>query len=265
LLRGDVAWRMNPAVDEGLFHVANATFKLDTRTDVDDPWSGWLAWANVEYGAGALTSLAPRSEDVLTERISAKTHYTSTFVDIRRYNRLGPSAQLNMRIVFAGWLDGDDLPMERKLSVDGPGALPGYGFRALRNDANVGTCSAGATATIIGIPAECDRIALAQVEYRGDVKIPFSGGADWPRHYHGSHGDVVWVLFADAGRGWRVTSEGTAPLPGVTYSGSTIPPLSSFRSDVGLGLDVSGVGIYVAKALSEATPVVFFLRLHHRF
>ncbi|HEY4129307.1 MAG TPA: hypothetical protein VGM50_01725, partial [Gemmatimonadaceae bacterium] len=153
LFKGDVAWRINPEVDEGLFHVANATLKLDTRTDVDDPWSGWLAKADLEYGAGALSSLAPRSEDVIGEVTSGKTHYTSTFIDVRRYNRLGPSSQLNMRLVLAGWLGGDDLPLERKLSVDGPGALPGYGFRTLHNDVNVGTCSAGPAAAIIGVPA----------------------------------------------------------------------------------------------------------------
>ncbi len=265
LFKGDVAWRINPQVDEGLFHIGNVSFKIDTRTDVDDPWSGWLASADLTYGAGALTSLAPRSEDVLTQTVSEKTHYTSTFIDVRRYNRLGPSAQLNMRVLFGGWLGGDDLPLEQKLSVDGPGALPGYGFRALHNDADVGTCSAGPSATLIGIPAECDRIALAQVEYRGDVKLPFFGGQDWPRHYHGSHGDIVWVLFADAGRGWRVSSTGTPDIPGVTYSSTVIPPLSSFRSDVGVGLDVSGVGIYAAKAFTEDEPVTFFVRLRHRF
>jgi hypothetical protein len=265
LFKGDVAWRLNPDVDEGVFHVASASIKLDTRTDVDDPWSGWLASGNVEHGAGALTSLAGRSENVLTLPVASKTQYTTGFLDVRRYNRLGPSAQINMRVVVGGWMGGDDLPLERRLSVDGPGALPGFGFRALRNEPDVGTCSEGPAATVIGIPAECDRIALAQLEYRGDVKIPFSGGRDWPRHYHGSHGDVVWVVFADAGRGWRVASDGAPSIPGVTYSGSAIPSLSTFRSDVGLGLDVSGVGIYAAKAISESRPVVFFVRLRHRF
>ena len=44
------------------------------------------------------------------------------------------------------------------------------------------------------------------------------------------------------------------------------PPLSTFRSDVGLGLDFGGIGIYAAKAMSTPTePMNFFVRLRHRF
>jgi hypothetical protein len=266
LLKGDVAWRANPAVDEGLFHIANATLKFDSRSDPDEPWSGWLANANIEHGTGSLTSVAPESGPIATRAAVQSNQYTSAFFDVRRYNRLGPSAQLNMRVVLGGWLGGDELPLERRLSVDGPGTLPGFGFRAMRDGSNVSTCSSEPESAAIGTPAECDRIALAQIEYRGDVKLPFTGGLTWPRQYHGSHGDVVWVLFADAGRGWKVDSPDAPPQPGLTYGRGAIPSLSTFRSDVGIGIDVSGIGIYAAKALSTpAEPVRFFIRLRHRF
>lgn len=265
LFDGDDPWRINPEVDEGLMHLANATLKFDTRTDPDDPWSGWYASSDIEHGFGSLTSVAPRSTALAIVAPPAATQYTRGFFDVRRYTRLGPDAQLNLRVVLGGWLGGDPLPLERRLSVDGPGALPGFGFRAGIPSFDVGTCSDAATASVVGTPAECDRIALGQVEYRGDVKLPFTGGTYWPRQYHGAHGDVVWVLFADAGRGWRVPSSDAASITNMTYGIWAVPPLSTFRTDIGLGFDVSGVGIYAAKALSDPSrPVTFFLRLRHR-
>jgi hypothetical protein len=49
--------------------------------------------------------------------------------------------------------------------------------------------------------------------------------------------------------------------------GSTeVPPLSSFRTDIGFGLDVGGIGVYAAKSLSTpAQSLNFFFRLRHRF
>jgi len=106
-------------------------------------------------------------------------------------------------------------------------------------------------------------MALAQIEYRGDLRLDVLNiWSDWPRHYHSAHGDAAWVVFADAGRGWLVgQSDGS-----LTYTDDAFPPVSTFRTDLGLGLDFGGVGIYVAKALStSAEPVNFFLRLRHRF
>jgi hypothetical protein len=257
-------WRPNPEVDAGVFHIGTLALTLDTRTDADDPWSGWLAMANVEHGTGTPTAMGPTS----TTRVigSDPVGYTRAFIDLRRYNRLGPSEQLNLRLLFGGRLGGDQLPLERRLSVDGPGALPGYDFRSSRPGVDVGECSEGPP--VLARPAECERIVLAQVEYRGDLRLDFTGRwENWPRNYHSEHGEVAYVVFADAGRGWLVgPSNGTAADPGLTYASTTLPALSTFRTDVGVGLDVAGIGVYAAKSLTTPTEGVnFFFRLRHRF
>lgn len=260
LFNAERDWRDNPTVDEGLFHIADLALKFDTRTDPMDPWSGWFLNADVEHGSGTIDTPGILVGDLAGDR-PGRSEYTRGFFDFRRYNRLGPSAQLNLRLVTGGWLGGDPLPIERRLSVDGPGSLPGFGFRSNHTGFDVGNCNIGTA--VPGMPALCDRIVLAQMEYRGDLKIDVNGDwQDFLRAHRDGHGDLSWVMFADAGRGWRV---GT-PLGNLTYSNGTLPPLSTYRTDIGLGLDVAGIGFYCAKALSSPSePPNFFLRLRHRF
>ena len=113
-------------------------------------------------------------------------------------------------------------------------------------------------------------------EYRGDLHFDFH--PDWEsqddagirardesapraraRHFHR---DGTWVVFADAGRGWLVG----APDGRLTYASGRIPSFSTFRSDIGAGLDFGGVGFYMAKAMSSSEePLRLFVRLRHRF
>jgi hypothetical protein len=120
----------------------------------------------------------------------------------------------------------------------------------------------------------CDRIALLQAEYRGDLHFDFH--PDWesrddatvrtndasPRaRAHHFHRDGTWVVFADAGRGWLIGT-GSDTL---TYAKDQIPPFSTFRTDLGAGVDFGGVGLYFAKAMAANEPVRWFVRLRHRF
>ena len=260
LFRGGDPWRPNPPVDEGVFHVADIALAWDTRTDPLDPWSGWLINADVEHGRGSIDVPAVSSDPQSIGRTGLTT-YTRGFLDVRRYNRLGPSAQLNVRVVLGGWLNGDALPLERRLSVDGPGVLPGFDFRAVRGGRDVGTCSSGTG--VPGAAAECERIAAGQIEYRGELHLGLTDNLeDYMRQYLSAHGGIAWVLFADAGRGWLLgPSDG-----GLSYGNSALPPLSTFRSDLGLGVDLAGIGVYAAKSVSTPSePVNFFVRLRHRF
>lgn len=251
-------WRPNPFVDEGRFHVVNSTLNVDTRNDEDNPWSGWYVMADVERGAGRLTTAAPLAVEVRGAPAPGDLlEYTRGLVDLRRYNRLGPAAQLNLRVVAGGWLAGDPLPVQRRLSVDGPGALPGFGFRRQREGFDVGTCNTS-TQRVGGQPALCERIALVQVEYRNDLYVSSVGDWGWVD----VDGDAEWVMFADAGRGWLLRDA----AGGSGYGRGELPPLDSFRADVGFGLDFSQLGVYVAKSVTAgAEPPVFFVRVRHRF
>jgi hypothetical protein len=256
---GSDPWRPNPQMDEGLFNIAGTSLSFDTRTDPDDPWSGWYLSADVEHGRGRMSHIAPTST-ARPIQPGGITDYTRGFFDVRRYNRLGPKSQLNLRLLLGGWLGGDALPLQRRVSVEGPGALPGFDFRSSRAGPDVGTCNGGTSA--FGRPAECERMALAQIEYRGDLRLDvFTNWEDWPRRYHRAHGDAVWVVFLDAGRGWKLgDTDGS-----MVYEADEFPSFSTFRTDAGLGIDIGGIGIYVAKSLSaRREPANFFLRLRHR-
>jgi hypothetical protein len=109
--------------------------------------------------------------------------------------------------------------------------------------------------------ALCVRIALAQLEYRSDLHLSIR---DWRNAISQNrfHLDGAWVFFADAGRGWLVNAPGS-PL---NFDRLELPPLSTYRTDIGAGLDFDIVGIYLAKALSvPQEPAKVFLRLRHRF
>ena len=257
LFKNDLPWRINPQVDEGRFHVANLTLRIDTRNDDFNPWAGWYLLADYERGTGLIDALAPTSAGVRSWS-PGTTRYQRGFMDLRRYNRLAPTSALNLRLVLGGWLSGDALPLQRRLSIDGPGTVPGFDFR-VTGGTDVGTCATGIP--LAGRPAQCDRISLAQLEYRSDVRLSYSDGDARSRRTR-FRADGAWVFFADAGRGWLVNAPGS-PL---NFRRTEMPPLSSYRTDIGGGLDFDQFGIYLAKALSEPEePLKVFLRVRHRF
>lgn len=258
VMRQRAAWRPNPEFDEGRVHLLTSSLRVDTRNDSDNPWAGWFVVADLEHGFAGLTAYAPRAQPIGLPA-PAKMQYARGFLDMRRYNRVSPDAQLNLRLVAGGWLNGDPLPLQRRFAVDGPGALPGYDFRAASTMSSL-TCTTAAF--VGGLPGQCDRMALAQVEYRGDLHFDLFTNWD-DDDYMRSHSTGVWVFFADAGRGWLV---GPTNADSLTYARDRMPPLSSFKTDLGVGLDFDVVGAYVAKAMSTPRqPANFFVRVKHRF
>jgi hypothetical protein len=261
LFKRSEGWRPNPSFDQGRLHLLNNTLRIDTRNDNTSPWSGWFVLADLEHGKGDIDVFGPRT-GIATPTGPAPISYSRSFVDVRRYNRISPDAQLNVRVIAGGWMNGDPLPLQRRFALDGPGGIPGYDFRSAVSP-NLLTCSMSSATPAPGMPGQCDRMAMAQVEYRGDLH--FDLFTDWEDdHYMRSHSDGVWVFFADAGRGWLV---GT-PTAGdeLTFDRMKLPALSTFKTDLGVGLDFDIIGLYVAKAMSRPQePANFFVRIRHRF
>jgi hypothetical protein len=257
LFDNGLAWRANPQMDAGRFHLANLTLRIDTRNDTFNPWAGWYLLADYERGTGTIDVAGPTSPGVRAPT-AGPTRYQRAFFDLRRYNRISPISALNLRVVLGGWVSGDPLPLQRRLSIDGPGTVPGFDFRSGGTN-DVGTCTT--VAAPAGRPAQCERIGLAQLEYRSDIRISFSDVRQGERRTR-FRADGAWIFFADAGRGWLVNAPGT-PL---NYGRRDFPPLSTYRTDLGAGLDFDVLGIYAAKALSvPREPLNVFLRVRHRF
>ena len=262
LFRNSQDWRPNPGMDEGRFHITNGTLHFDTRSDEDDPRSGWKITADYEYGSGRTTLFGATTPGVRDPAVDDVTKYTRGFLDLRRYNRLSPEGQLNLRLVAGGWLSGDELPLQRRFSVGGPGSLPGYPFRRTGTGDDVRQCSNGVDIPP-GVPAQCERMVLAQAEYRGDLWMSLFDW-DWNDSWAGGgwRHRAQWVVFADAGRGWLVGSRAGE----IQYPKGDLPSLSTFKTDLGLGFDAGMIGLYVAKSVSDSKePPNFFVRVGRRF
>lgn len=266
LFRSGETWRPNPFMDSGDMHLFTTALRIDTREHQGSLWSGWYTDAELETGSGSLLRAgAPQNFDPVLQRLlpvaPEQVNYTRGFLDVRRYNRVAPFMSVNLRLVMGAWLGGDALPTERKFSLGGPGTLPGYGFREGGLTPDVLDCSNGVAQP--GTPGQCDRIALAQLELRGHFfagSLRDDASDDWWRP--GFNGRMEWVVFADIGRGWLVGPQDG----GTSYPSGLFPPLSSYKSDAGVGIDFGGIGLYVAKALSDGSEHPRLLvRLARRF
>lgn len=71
----------------------------------------------------------------------------------------------------------------------------------------------------------------------------------------------TWVVFADAGRGWRAKDDGVT-----TYAIESFPALRTFKTDLGIGLDFGSLSVAVAKSVSDKDePANLVIRLARRF
>lgn len=253
LFHGSQGWRENPRLDAGPVRMGEVSLRVDTRNNPANPWNGWYMKLDYEYGRGQLTRelIVPGVADAL----EGSTNWGRLLVDARHYARISPSAQLNFRLVAGGWLHGDDLPLQRRLSLGGPGTLPGYDFRAPAGSGDALACGAP---DVRGTPGLCDRIALVQMDYKGDIRAPRFRSLEsygWPSK-------LSWVVFADAGRGWLV-NKGPEYL---RESSSGVPDVGSWLADVGVGLEMGALGVYIANGVSTSGQGPnFFVRLGQRF
>ena len=271
LFRNGQDWRPNPVLDEGHFRLIRFGVRFDSRNDVDDPWAGWYASADYEYGIGNITAYGPTSRAIRDINPTGRNNYDRVMIDVRRYNRISAEGQLNLRLVAGGWLSGDDLPLQARYSLGGPGSLPGYDFRQVMPGTDYLTCAGtrpedtpGAPRTPPGSPAQCERFALAQIEYRGEFGSGLFGLLDQQRRRFrlGWGRKAEWVVFADVGRGWLVGPN----VADLQYGSGSFPDLRTFRADVGVGVRLDDIGLYLGKSVTDPhTPINFFARLQPRF
>ena len=256
LFRNSDRWRANPLIDDGHFLTADVTMSLDTRHSRDSGASGW--WVQAVYQYGESEDVAPITLPTSIRSpipIDGSYDFSRLQVDARRYFRLSPGSRVRLRLLAAGWLGGDPLPIQRRYSLGGPGLLPGYEFRHL-------TCTPSGVANP-GRTAFCDRMALVQGEFRTRLRL---GAASriLERAHLGVQGmigldEADLVFFTDMGMAW-LSGDGPGRVPN-----DRLPSLDLWKADVGVGLDLGGLGVYLAKALTDGEPVRLTARLEHRF
>jgi len=242
------AWRPNPLIDDGKYHVASLGGTLDTRDRTAGAASGFYVRAELTHvWSNDLTpvSLPPTIRDAIP---SSGYGETELQFDARWYLRLDPLQSLHFRISGNGWLAGDPLTVQRRHAAGGVDLLPGYDFRAVNCDNRRRPDPAE--------PALCDRVAGMQVEYRRTLNTNLTTRI---AGYTVGMRRPTLVLFGDAASAWLAgDSAGFVPK-------NRIQALGEWRSDAGLGLDGGWLGLYLAKAIADPESIRFVLRLTRRF
>lgn len=261
LWKNNDPWRPNPEFDRARFTRSILRTSFDTRTDPVRPRSGW--WLQGEYEAGVGEQESYGTE-IAAPAPSFGRHvgYGRGMLDLRRYTRIAPSVQLNTRLIFGGWLHGDPLPLQRRLSISGPGANTGFDFRRPVTMPDGLQCSG--SSALPGSPALCDRIFLLSADYRHDIRTLVDLLAGSRMIQPDRSGYAAWVLFTDIGRGWVHTPRATKdPAP----TSEAPKGFNSLQTSVGAGLELGQGGVYVAKALGSppSRGVQVFVRLVRRY
>ena len=255
LFRNSDTWRPNPPVDDGHYITTAAQVDFDTRNERYLPSTGWLLRARFEHSSTG--DVAPVDLPELVRPpvpLGRRYKFSRLLLDFRRYTRITPYLRVNGRLRADGWVDGDRLSVQRRVSMGGPDILPGYDFRTF-------DCAP----PDFEDPAEtalCDRVISAQVEVRTRVGLNL-GFRVGDRESGGSRfigiEEADLVLLSDAGKGWLAGSgPGQVPV-------NRIPSFDEWKVDVGFGLDAGEIGAYIAKGISEGESVKFLVRLQRRF
>ena len=279
LFNNSEPWRPQPLAAHGRVRSLVLTTRVDTRSSDDDPSSGWFLGAEVEQGLSSslhqpdyVAVFDPASPGPFPVVAGAMYGtFTSGTVDVRRYNRIGPWSRLNLRAIAGGSLDGSPLPPQRQHALGGEGSLPGFALfsrdcgarrsRVYRTSDLNGRTAGSVDDLPQYVPAYgCDRFALVQAEYRGDLSLRLHWSADddeggedegWAKTAlrNGLNAGFGWVLFADAGRGWTLDDR----LAGTDTA-----------VDVGAGIIIGRLGVYAALPVSEGGGMNLFIRLSPR-
>jgi len=256
LLRNSDRWRRNPLSDDGHYFTTGLQLDLDTRNDRDVPSTGWLLRGRFEHSTSDDVAPIVLPETVRPPITTGGGYaFDRLTLDLRRYSRLTPGLRVNGRVRADGWVGGDPLPIQRRVSLGGPDLLPGYAFRDF-------TCAPPGF-TDLSDPALCDRSITAQVEVRTRLSLNLGyrlrgGESGTPGRFIGIE-EADLVFLADAGKAW-LAGDGPGQVPS-----NRLPSFHEWVKDVGVGLDAGQIGAYLAKSLSQGEPVRFLVRLQRRF
>ncbi len=256
LLRNSDRWRRNPLSDDGHYFTAGAQLDFDTRNDRDHPSTGWLLRARYEHSTSDDVAPVTLPETVRPPIPTGGGYaFDRLALDLRHYSRLTPNLRVTARLRADGWIGGDRLPMQRRVSLGGPDLMPGYGFRAF-------TCTPRGFVDPSD-PALCDRTMVAQLEVR--TRLGLNLGYRMRDREGGATGRFIGieeadlVFLGDAGKAW-LAGDGPGQVPV-----NRIPSLHEWKTDVGVGLDAGEIGAYLAKSLGGGEPVRLIVRLQRRF
>jgi hypothetical protein len=249
-------WRPNPVVDASEFTLITGTLEYDTRERRGWGSGGWLARATWEHGRGENVVERPLDPSIRAPIPSADYAFDRVSADLRRYQPVGWGGELRLRGFFAGVVGDGVLPVQRRYSLGGPDPMNGWGFRAF-------ACNAALADP--ALPGLCDRALLFQAEYRGGLGFDWlddrldrrdrpdrrgwERGWDWDHDWFDLDGPHL-VLFANAGTAWLASRSDGIP---------------SLEWDLGAGIALGDVGLYVAKAIRDGEPVRLTLRIERRF
>ena len=264
-------WREQPLVAEGKVRFLEGSLTLDTRNDQNDPSDGWLLQASARKGLGGdlfvpshLVSREGPPE--IVEAAEFDTDFLTGFLDLRGYLRINPGSSLNVRGVMGGALTDVPLPPQYQHALGGVGSLPGH--RMFTQDCGARdvtrvydhVANQGVIRSDVFPSYGCDRFALFQAEFRGNLFMDWGFGGDekndpWESDWNW-YPDIDfspnWSAFFNAGRAWNVNSNETDTL-----------------MDLGVGLFFGDLGFYFAYPLNEDEngdrDGNFFLRLSRRF
>jgi len=263
LFNGDHDWRLLPLAAEGRLELVGGSARLDLRRGSDFAVRGWFfdagAWQRIDgtITVPAWTPIAAE-EPPIGSGLAFGEALTFGLVDARRYQTIGRDGVLAIRVLAAGSVDAAALPPQYQHALGGAGSLPGYGSLSV-------DCGARSFAVTTGVDQRrafarygCDRVALAQLEYRGAFDVRFGGesGArrrdrDW-KHFDT---DPEWIVFFDAGRGWSYA----------TVAGSDDFSTRTLY-DAGAGITLGDLGVFAAVPLTgDDRSLRFFVRMGPRF
>ena len=248
-------WRPNPLIDDGRFVTVRLGLEYDSRNQPEGPTHGWWItgwWERTRSSNASPVTLPPEvREPVLPGPYASER----VWIDVRRYFRLNPDLRVAGRLLAGGWVNGDPLPVQRRLSLGGPDLLPGYPFRHQN-------CHPPAFLDPAS-PALCDRMLAGQLEVRTRARFGLTAPARHPwlaaaQRLFSIH-DPDIVILGNAGKAW-VTGEGPGRVPN-----NRIPQFREWDKDFGVGLDFGGLAIYAAQPITRGLPLLVSVRLQKRF